>query len=285
MIPDVTIKIMIIRDQNWRILRSTAANGAWNMAVDESLLESVTVRESPPVFRLYDWSPACLSLGYGQFFSDVDESLLKANGWDVVRRPTGGKAILHIDEITYSVCAAADHPLMAAGILQSYKTISLALLRGLEHLAVAAKHEERYDLPPDSDPKGPVCFEVPSNWEITFEGKKLIGSAQVRRSGGVLQHGTLPLHGDLARITQCLVFDNEEDRQDAAARIPARATTVEYAIGKRVTWEEAAAALETGLREELGIQFECSELTMNEEKRARAHVNEKYGNPSWTMRR
>jgi len=174
---------------------------------------------------------------------------------------------------------------MHAGILPSYKEISLALLHALEVLAVPATHEEHYTLPAGTDPKGPVCFEVPSNWEITFEGKKLIGSAQVRRSGGVLQHGTLPLHGDLTRITKALSFPDEENRTTAAARLLDRATTVETAIGRRVSWEDTAAALETGLAEAFDIQFERSELTTSEHSRAEALVKEKYANDQWTRRR
>lgn len=276
---------MVSTDNKWRLIRSGPGRGAWNMAVDETLLESVSAGDSAPVLRLYDWAPACLSLGYGQFFRDVDESRLNKHGWEIVRRPTGGRAILHVDELTYSITAAADHPLMSAGILPSYKEISFALLRGLETLAVPAVHEEHYDLPLDADPRGPVCFEVPSNWEITHEGKKLIGSAQVRRSGGVLQHGTLPLHGDLARITQCLAFETDEDRAFAAERLLERATTVEAVIGRLVRWEEAAAAIEQGLSQALGVSLELSVLTGPELDRAAQLVEEKYANPAWTNRR
>lgn len=255
------------------------------MAVDEALLDAVTAGSSVPVLRLYDWSPACLSIGYGQFFQDVDETRLQQHGWDVVRRPTGGRAILHVDELTYSIVAPADHPLMKAGILPSYKEISFALLRGLEMLAVPASHEARYDLPPETDPKGPVCFEVPSNWEITHEGRKLIGSAQVRRSGGVLQHGTLPLHGDLTRITQVLAFEDEGARAIAAERLLDRATTVERTIGRPVSWAEAAGAVTGGLGEYLRISFTPDEISAQETARAQALLEEKYASPSWTRRR
>jgi lipoate-protein ligase A len=93
------------------------------MAVDEAILESVAVGTSPATLRLYDWSPACLSLGYAQDAEDVDLERLRARGWDLVRRPTGGRAILHADEITYAVIGPASDPRFAGGILDSYRRL------------------------------------------------------------------------------------------------------------------------------------------------------------------
>src|SRR6185295_13063235 len=99
---------------------------------------------------------------------------------------------------------------------------------------------------------GAVCFETPSHYEITVEGRKLIGSAQVRRkdhNGGVLQHGTLPLHGDIARICDGLVYPSADERESAKTQVRDRALTLEDALGFRVTWEDAAAAVVQGFRE------------------------------------
>lgn len=269
----------------WRLVTTPPLPGALNMAIDEALLEQVSIGASPPVLRLYAWDPPCLSLGYGQLYNDVDEPALRARGWDAVRRPTGGRAILHTDELTYSVTAPPDHPLMQGGILASYERLSSALLRGLQLLAVPAAHEQAYALPAGADPRGPVCFEVPSNWEITVDGKKLVGSAQMRRSAGVLQHGTLPLTGDLARITQVLTFPDESERAAAAERLLARAVTVETALGRTVSWSEAAEALPRGFAETLHVTFEESGLLENEQARAEILTQEKYGSPRWTERR
>lgn len=253
------------------------------MAVDEAILESVSAGGAPPTLRLYGWEPACLSLGFGQRYREVDEAGLRANGWDVVRRPTGGKAILHVDELTYSVSASIDHSLMGGGVLPSYRRIASALLHGLEVLAVRAVARERYE--DRSGDLGPVCFEIPSDWEITWEGRKLVGSAQVRRKGGVLQHGTIPLEGDLARITEALVFATQAEKEDAAVRILAKAATVETALGRQVDWEEAAAAVRTGFMETLGLDLEINSLTKTEMVAAESLSASKYANPDWTRRR
>ena len=253
------------------------------MAVDEAILEAVSAGVSPPTLRLYRWEPACLSLGYGQRFREVDEAGLRTNRWDIVRRPTGGKAILHVDELTYSVAAPVDHPIMRGGVLPSYRRIAAALLWGLETLAVRAVTRERYGVP--TKDLGPVCFEVPSDWEITWEGRKLAGSAQVRRQRGVLQHGTIPLYGDLARITRALVYDSVAARAEASVRVLEKAATVETALGRRVTCEEAAAAVSVGFKDSLGVDWTDCGLNDWERETAEKLFVEKYGSEGWTRRR
>jgi lipoyl(octanoyl) transferase len=130
----------------------------------------------------------------------------------------------------------------------------------------------------------PVCFEVPSTYEITVNGKKLIGSAQARKKEGVLQHGSLPLTGDLSRICQVLVFENGSAREDASKRLLARASTVESALGREVSWETAARAFIHAFEAQLGLSLQKGELSGSESKRTDELVKEKYDHPSWTER-
>ena len=191
----------------WRVLLTPPAPGPWNMALDEAILEGVGKNNTLPTLRLFAWLPACLSLGYAQSIKDVDLHQLEIRGWDLVRRPTGGRAILHADELTYSVIAPLHEPHVYGSILESYRRLSQALLSALSILGLEARAEKDHPVPEKDAPVGPVCFEVPSNYEITVSGKKLIGSAQARRREGVLQHGSLPLVGDLTRIVQVLEFN------------------------------------------------------------------------------
>jgi lipoate-protein ligase A len=267
----------------WRLLITSPARGAWNMALDEALLEQVGRSDSLPTLRLYTWEPACLSLGYAQPFADVDCARLQAHGWDVVRRATGGRAILHTDELTYSVIAPNDEPRVAGSVLESYNRLAQALLLGVQSLGVAVEMNDGVKQD-GSLLNNPVCFETPSAYEITVHGKKLIGSAQARKKEGVLQHGSLPLTGDLARICQALVFENEAAREEASKRLLTRATTVESALGRAVSWETAAQALVRAFKGQLGLTFERSELSEKEISRTEELVREKYGHPSWTER-
>ncbi len=210
----------------------------------------------PPLCAYMPGSRLAFSLGYAQPVADVDRPALEKSGFGLVRRPTGGRAILHGDELTYSVIGTENDPRLAGGVLESYCKLSLALLEALHLLGIPAEALEK---PPaagattenlvvrgstanKSVVQNPVCFEVPSNYEITSGGKKLVGSAQARRKDGVLQHGTLLLFGDLTRIVRVLNFHDEAARARAASRLLERATTAENAAGRVISWEEAANA-------------------------------------------
>jgi lipoate-protein ligase A len=268
----------------WRLIHSPAASGAWNMAVDEAILEAVQNGKSPPTLRLYDWDPACLSLGYAQSIEDVDEAALAAHGWDVVRRPTGGRAILHIDELTYSVIGSDEEPRLAGGVKESYLRLSSALLKSLDQLSVPAIREGKKDKATRPQDENPVCFEAPSDYEITIEGKKLVGSAQARRKNGVLQHGSLPLSGDIARITKVLKYKNEKLRERVADGVRNKATTVENSLARVVSWDEAAQAFAKGFGEALNIRFMDGDLNADEIASSEAWLVKKYANAEWTQR-
>lgn len=274
---------MAYQKTTWRIIEHTPSAGAWNMAVDEAILESVYSGDSPPTLRLYAWEPTCLSLGYAQPFSEVDSDALKRNGWDIVRRPTGGRAILHVDELTYSVIAPETEPRVRGGVLESYLRLSKALLEALRMLGLPAQANEK-KAHQTSDKTNPVCFEVPSNYEITVNEKKLIGSAQARRKEGVLQHGALPLYGDLARITTVLKFPNDAARQRAKERLFAHATTIERELGTKTSWQQASQAFRQAFCSALNLDLIPGALSAEEQQRASELVIEKYAHPSWTER-
>ncbi len=275
---------------NWRLIQTPPARGAWNMAVDEAILEAIGRSAAIPTLRLFSWEPACLSLGYAQPSSDVDMEQLSQHGWDIVRRPTGGRAILHTDELTYSVIGPGDEPRLAGSVLESYQHLSLALLDALQRLNIPAESQAQALPISQGNAKGPVCFEVPSNYEITVNGKKLVGSAQARRREGVLQHGSFPLYGDLTRIVQALTLHNRQEpidperRQNAAQRILERATTAENVLGYRIEWETAAEAFIGAFQDTLNISLNPQELSAEEKERAEILVSEKYAHPAWTRR-
>lgn len=270
----------------WRLLITPPARGAWNMALDEAILEHAQAGRgaSLPTLRLYAWTPACLSLGHAQPFADVDTLRLKERGWEVVRRATGGRAILHTDELTYSVIAPNNEPRVEGSVLESYNRLAQALLLAVQSLEIPVEMKEHVGQVGNFPNSNPVCFEVPSTYEITVDGKKLIGSAQARKKEGVLQHGSLPLTGDLTRICQALVFENEAARDRAAQRLLERATTVESALGRAVSWEDAAQAFIRAFEAQLGISLQRGELSESESQRTDELVREKYDHPSWTER-
>lgn len=261
----------------WRLLyQPEPRNGAFNMALDEAILRTIAAGISPPTLRLYAWDPPTLTLGRGQPCADADLVALRAAGYDLVRRPTGGRAVLHTDELTYMVAAAEDEPRLAGGIVDSYRGLSRAIVYALEQVGL---HEIRADHHAEHRGfKGAVCFEVPSDYEITVEGRKLVGSAQMRVKEGVLQHGALPLTGDITRVGRYLV------ERPAPERIRARALTLHDALGVEVAWEALAQAMIAGFTATLNLELVAGELHPEEERLAARLVAEKYGNREWTER-
>ncbi len=269
----------------WRLVWEPEPQpGPWNMAVDEALLVSVVQGASPPILRLYGWAPPCLSLGVAQSYADVDESRLRARQWDVVRRPTGGRAILHTDELTYAVLAPTQEPRVQGDVLTAYRNLAQGLIASLRLLGLSVTIEQHRQAWTENR-EHPVCFHVPALYEITIHGKKILGSAQSRKIQGVLQHGTLPLYGDITRILDVLTFPNEDQREQARQRLRERATTVSEVLGRQVTWEEAAQAFLQGFQEALNLDFVEEPLTPEERARAQHLVATKYGHPSWTKRK
>jgi lipoate-protein ligase A len=265
----------------WRLLVDGPGDGATNMAVDEAILLAVIEGASPPTLRFYGWSPACLSLGRNQPLDDVDRAACRAADVDVVRRATGGRAILHCDELTYALALCQDDPRATGDVVESYRRLSAGLLAGMQALGVAAV-QARGHRKPDGE-LSPVCFETPSDYEITASGRKLIGSAQWRSQGGVLQHGTLPLQGDLSRVIDCLAFTAAE-RLDQRRRLRAAATTLAEVLGRVLPFERVAEALSEGFARTLNLSLIPGALTAAERARADDLRRERYAAAEWTAR-
>lgn len=258
----------------WRVIvEREPRTGAWNMAMDEAIAEAVSAGESPPTLRFYRWDPPCLSLGKRQPLGGVALERCARDGVDVVRRATGGWAILHTEELTYSIATTPADPRAEGAILDAYRKLSKGLIAGLHLLEVPA-------IMNPVDPLGvhnlsAACFEVPSAYEIVIGGRKLIGSAQTRSGGRVLQHGSLPLAGNIARVVDYLWFQTEDDRAALRAHLSERATTLRDVLGRQATFEEVAAAMSRGFAAALYLTLTPGEPTEAELAAATAGMREK----------
>lgn len=280
----------------WRLLITPPADGATNMAIDEAILHALADGVGRPTLRFYQWDPPCLSLGYNQRYADVDEAACTRLGYTWVRRPTGGRAILHTDELTYSVVVPDDEPRMAGGVVESYRRLSAGLLAGLRALGADVFQAQGAKAP--NPHQGAVCFDTPSHYEITAGGKKLVGSAQVRRRGIVLQHGSLPLTGDLTRIFACLRLaepagagsqrgtgSEQDDPRPGRDWLLARACTLAQALGRAVSFDEAANALAQGFANALNLRLEPGDdFTDNERSLSERLRRDQYANDAWNRR-
>ena len=257
------------------------------MAIDQAVAEACAAGASLPTVRFYRWQPPAVSLGRHQPIAEVDTEAIQRLGYEIVRRPTGGRAILHTDEFTYSVAAAQSEPRVQGGVMDAYLNISNALLAGLRILDVQA------DKAPASVRAGAdvsaACFEVPSAYEITVDGRKLMGSAQSRRAGYVLQHGSLPLVGDITRLIDVLMLEPAEAealRQELAAR----AITLAQALATPADsidslFERVCAAMRQGFEQSLCVTFKTGQYTPAELRRSAVLIREQYGNSEWTNHR
>ncbi len=244
--------------------------GAVNMAVDEALMEAA--REGGVVLRLYRWSPPCLSFGRNQRARGrYDAGAAADRGIDVVRRPTGGRAVFHHREVTYAVAAPSD---LWGGLRPSYRAINRALARGLRRLGAPVESAARRGRAPE--PSSRACFRDPLPGELVAAGRKLVGSAQWRREGALLQHGSVLLHDDQEEAERLRTAGDGETGPGAASLADLLEAVPDPA--------EVAEALRAGFAEELGARVEPGGLTPEEEELAR-DLEERYRDEAWTWRR
>ncbi|MCJ7509882.1 MAG: lipoate--protein ligase family protein [Dehalococcoidia bacterium] len=240
----------------WRFIDSGWASGARQMAVDDALLTLCGRGHSPPTLRLFSFRPPCLSLGR---FQPVPPETHREAGLEVVRRPTGGRAVLHRGDICYSVIAPVDHPLLAGSIHQSYGKIARALAEGLAILGLPPLREAAAQ---GRLPAGEWCFEAIAPHELALDGAKLVGSAQLRRDGILLQQGSIRLASPGGQ--------------------PSAAISLEESLGRRVPRREMARALVEGFTRAWGVRFRRGRLTAEEEQLAQRLEREKYATTAWT---
>jgi lipoate-protein ligase A len=264
----------------WRLINTGVSDGATNMAIDEAIMQSVAKDRSPPTLRFYGWAPPCVSVGYSQSIrKEVDLDRCRDRGYTWVRRPTGGRAILHIDELTYSVVAPLGEGRVVGDIITSYKRLSMGLVEGLRALHGSVVQADRMEAGSGLE-KSAACFDVPSHYEVTAYGRKLVGSAQVRRNGVVLQHGALPLEGDVSRLVDVLALP-EPDRVALRGKLLERAIALDEVVGRVVPFDEAIEALIGGFGRALNLDFTPGGLSRFEREVAEGLMS-RYTGDEWT---
>ena len=260
----------------FRLLATPPASGAANMAVDEALLLSRLRALGPPTIRFFAWRPSAISLGYGQLLDGrIDLAAAAQMGIGLVRRPTGGSAILHAGpelELTYSVVATSEDFPGAGDLYATYRWIGAALAAGLQRLGAPV---QMVPVQPSAGAAIPAfCFLRTGSYELEVEGRKLVGSAQRRRGAGFLQHGSVMLGAEPDRLRR--VFPAELDPLSGM-------TTLEAVLGRRPSFDETAAALARGFRETHGIDLRGGELDAGETALVESLIREKYATAAWTQ--
>jgi len=267
---------------HWRLIHSLPADGAWNMAVDEAMLLAGVAGLIPPTLRFYAWEPPTVSLGFFQPLDErIDLAQIAARGFGLVRRPSGGRAILHKDELTYSVVAAEGLIPDGRSVMGSYRTLSRGIEAGLQRLGVGAEMPDRRHAPRMKAAGLPtVCFAASAGGDMVAGGRKIVGSAQTRRGGVIMQHGSVPIHMDPAE--HLAVMPGEGTDEASQQRLRQKACGVADALGRPISFDDLAAALRQGFEEHFGITFEEAGLTEWETAQAKQLRDERYAARAWT---
>jgi lipoate-protein ligase A len=272
-------------EHNWRLLDSGYRTGPENMAIDEAIMRAHGRGEVAPTLRFYGWQPAAVSIGYFQSMAkEIDLEAVKAGGWGYVRRPTGGRMIFHHIELTYSVTIREE--LLPGGVIETYRDISQGLLAGFQRLGAPAELSGGEVDPRRADPGGnhTACFDSPSAYELIVGGRKAAGSAQTRKDGVILQHGSIMLDLDLPLMFSLMRIPDDL-RTKLAERLAKKAVTLRETLGRDVSYEEARDAFTEGFAAGMGLTLTPGALTQAEEADAAALVREKYGNDSWNLKK
>ncbi|QED48608.1 lipoate--protein ligase family protein [Cytobacillus dafuensis] len=273
----------------WNFIDTGAGSPSFNMALDEALLDWNSQGKIPPTIRFYGWNPATLSIGYFQKVDkEIDMEAVKANGLGFVRRPTGGRGVLHEHELTYSVIVSEEHPDMPKTVTEAYRVISEGILKGFHHLgmeayfAVPKTDEERDSL---KNPRSAVCFDAPSWYELVVEGRKVAGSAQTRQKGVILQHGSILLDIEEDKLFSLFKYPNDRVKERMQKAFKNKAVAINEISKQRVTLEQAKEAFKKGFEEGLNIELKPYELTAEELEYVNKIAKERYEHDEWNFKR
>ncbi|WP_096201221.1 lipoate--protein ligase family protein [Bacillus sp. FJAT-45350] len=273
----------------WRYIDSGDCSPSYNMALDEALLDWHSQGKIPPTIRFYGWNPATLSIGYFQKVEkEINMEAVRSYGLGFVRRPTGGRGVLHDKELTYSVIVSEEHPNMPSSVTEAYRIISQGILEGFldvgldAYFAVPKSKEEKDAL---KNPRSAVCFDAPSWYELVVEGRKVAGSAQTRQKGVILQHGSIILDLDEDKLFDLFNYSSEKLRERMQRNFKNKAVAINALREIPLSLEEAKLAFKKGFEKGLNIELEPYTLTVEEEEHVRLIEKERYANEEWNYRK
>ena len=266
----------------WRFISFKRLNAFENMAIDEAIFREKQRTDAPPTLRFYSWSPPSVSLGYFQVArQEVNVEACRRYSVDIVRRPTGGKAVLHENDLTYAVIASEHNPIFPADILGTYKVISSCIAGGLSELGIEAEMEGK-GRSYQGDLLKAICFSSPSRYELLARKKKICGSAQLRSKGIFLQHGSILVDFDPVK-TCALLLPQEGDRTWQAKKLRGSITSIYEQIGASISVGKICQVMKRSFEKNLDIELVEGCLSPEEESLKLRLMNDKYMNDKWNM--
>lgn len=270
--------------QKWRVIKNKAYDGAMNMAIDEAITISYKEGKCKPTLRFYTWNPHCLTIGYFQKLEkEVDIEKCKELNLDYVRRATGGRAVLHQNELTYSVVVGEDNELMDKSINNSYKFISEGIANGLKLEGIEIDNLSKGERI-SREKISAACFNAHASYEITINNKKVVGSAQHRNDGVILQHGSIVLDFNVDDLYEIIKTKSPEIKERAKRFTLSKASGIENEIGKKLDIKNLEDSIIIGMAEIFNAEFEEEGLTEYELSLAHSLYN-KYSSYEYKNKR
>lgn len=252
--------------EEWRLLLTGANTAAKNMAIDRAVLVANSEGKIPPTVRFYEWAPPAISIGYFQSLAEeVDLEMCDKHGVDYVRRITGGGAVFHEDELTYSIVIPESHKEIPKNIMESYGRICGAIIRGLGNLGIESVYK-------------------PIN-DIIADKKKISGNAQTRKHKTVLQHGTVIMDVDVEKMFSLLKVPDEKIRDKLISDVKERVTSVKHVLEKDISFQTVAEAMKKGFEEEFDVKLVEGELTEEEIELTKKFEEECFSSKNWNHMR
>lgn len=266
----------------FRLVSTEPMDGAMNMAVDEALLIASGRSGASPVIRFYRWAGPTLTLGAFQSADEIDWDACARDGVEVVRRITGGRAVLHGADFTYSVSANRSTLQFPDEIRGSFFAVSRALVAGLARLGVEAQASSTSR---PGQRREPFCFAATSWFEIEERGRKLIGSAQRRFRNSFLQQGSMPMAFEAESFYRYIRFPDPSRRAEAVAAARLAVCDLAGTAERPVTFDDVVNAFAAGFEETLAVSLKPSGLTEDERRLAHELRRARYTNSEWTLAR
>jgi lipoyl(octanoyl) transferase len=278
-----------MKKEIWRFIDSGNSSPSFNMALDEALLDWHSEGKIPPTIRFYGWSPATLSIGYFQKVEkEINLDAVKEHNLGFVRRPTGGRGVLHEHELTYSVIVSEEYPDMPRSVTEAYRVISEGILRGFLSLGLEAFFsvpKTQQDREALKSPRSAVCFDAPSWYELVVEGRKVAGSAQTRQKGVILQHGSILLDLDEDKLFSLFRYPSERVKERMQKAFKDKAVAINEISNRTITIEEAKDAFQKGFEEGLNIELVPYTLSKAELEYVHQLAKTKYELDEWNYKR
>ncbi|QBD81085.1 lipoate--protein ligase family protein [Ktedonosporobacter rubrisoli] len=265
---------------SYRFLDTGIQDAALNMAIDEAILLHHIQERVPPTLRVFRWQQPSISLGRFQNIErEIESAYCQQQGIALVRRPTGGRAVYHRDEFTYSIVLGKRDG-APSGVVAAYAYLAQGLIAALQGIGIEAQlSDERVRKHPSA-----ACFASSTQADLTSDGFKLVGSAQVWREASLLQQGSLPLDDRASEFFSLLRYPSEEARAEALALYNEKTTPL-HTFAPQVSWNEVAQAFRHGFSSTLGHEFLPGELSPSEWELAQQLVEEKYSKLNWRKER